>query len=60
MTQATKKLLDGMIIRRSGAAWREHVVAGSVDSRDSDVPLVWSRTWLRRRLRSQLLTYPSK
>lgn len=39
--------------RQSGAAWREHLVDGSAELREAQVPLVWSRLWLRRRLRAR-------
>lgn len=51
MKHTTGTWLDRMVARRNSAAWREHIVRRSVDVRDSEAPLVWSRTWLQRRLR---------
>lgn len=51
MNHAIKQSLDRVVARRSGATWRQHVLDGSRDATEPGVPLVWSRLWLRRRLR---------
>jgi hypothetical protein len=56
MTHAVKTSLERIVARRNGAAWREHLVGGSVDSMGSEVPLVWSRSWLHRRFRTLVPT----
>ena len=51
MNHTTETWLDRMVARRNSAAWREHIVGRSVEARDAEAPLVWSRTWLHRRFR---------
>ena len=53
MNRKLKSSLDRIIARRSGALWRDHLVDRSTERQEPEMPRVWSRLWLRRRLGEQ-------